>query len=201
MICFHNPDEENGYLSNWYLSEFTVDDIKFSSMEQYMMYEKALLFQDQEAAEKILQTDDAADIKALGRSVQHFDDKIWIKVREEIVYKGVREKFRQNPELAENLEKTGEEIIAECAVKDRIWGIGLSMKDENRFFIDKWRGQNLLGNILMRVREDIRHQNIVTQAFENVEKAFSGAAEEAGFHTETELQDYVKKICQEEEQE
>ena len=158
MICFHNPEEENGYLSNWYLSEFTVDGIKFSSMEQYMMYEKALLFQDQEAAEKILQTDNAADIKALGRSVQHFDDKIWIKVREEIVYKGVREKFRQNPELAENLEKTGEEIIAECAVKDRIWGIGLSMKDENRHCIDRWRGQNLLGEILMRVREEIKHQ-------------------------------------------
>lgn len=145
-------------MSNWYLSEFTVDDIKFSSMEQYMMYEKVLLFQDQEAAEKILQTDNVADIKALGRSVQHFDDKIWIEVREEIVYKGVREKFRQNPELAENLEKTGEEIIAECAVKDRIWGIGLSMKDENRHCIDRWRGQNLLGKILMRVREEIKHQ-------------------------------------------
>ncbi|HIV12712.1 MAG TPA: NADAR family protein, partial [Candidatus Pullilachnospira stercoravium] len=100
----------------------------------------------------------AADIKALGRSVQHFDDKIWIKVREEIVYKGVREKFRQNLELAENLEKTGEEIIAECAVKDRIWGIGLSMKDEDRFCANKWKGQNLLGQILMRVREEIRHQ-------------------------------------------
>ena len=201
MICFHNPEEENGYLSNWFLSEFTVGDITFSSMEQYMMYEKAALFKDQTTAEKILQTDDVAEIKALGRTVQNFDDKVWTKEREGIVYRGVSEKFRQNPELAENLDRTGEDIIAECAVKDRIWGIGLSMKDENRFFIDKWRGQNLLGNILMRVREDIRHQNIVTQAFENVEKAFSGVAEEAGFHTETELQDYVKKICQEEEQE
>ena len=172
MICFHNPEEENGYLSNWYLSEFTVDGIKFSSMEQYMMYEKALLFHDQEAAEKILQTDNVAEIKALGRAVQRFNDKIWIKVREEIVYRGVREKFRQNPELAEKLERTGEEILAECAVKDRIWGIGLSMEDENRLCIDKWRGQNLLGKILMQVREDIRHQNRVTQAFRNVEKPF-----------------------------
>ena len=30
-------------------------------------------------------------------------------------------------------------------MKDRIWEINLSMKDENRFYIDKWRGQNLLG--------------------------------------------------------
>ena len=194
MICFHNPDEENGYLSNWFLSEFTVGGITFSSMEQYMMYEKAVLFKDQITAEKILQTDDVAKIKALGRTVQNFDDKVWTKEREGIVYRGVSEKFRQNPELAEKLKKTGEEIIAECAVKDRVWGIGLSMIDRDRFSIDKWRGQNLLGRILMRVREDIRHQNKVNQAFQNVEKAFSGSAEAAGFHMESELQDYVTKI-------
>lgn len=148
-----------------------------------------------------MQTDNVAEIKALGRAVQHFDDKIWIKVREEIVYRGVCEKFCQNPELAEKLEKTDEEIIAECAVKDRIWGIGLSMKDENRFCTDKWRGQNLLGKILMRVREDIRYRNRVTQVFQNVGKAFSGATEVAGFYTETEPQDYVKKIRHEGEKE
>ena len=71
-------------------------------------------------------------------------------------------------------------------MKDRVWGIGLSMIDRDRFSIDKWRGQNLLGRILMRVREDIRHQNKVNQAFQNVEKAFSGSAEAAGFHAESE---------------
>mgnify|MGYP005765256293 FL=1 len=125
MVCFHNPEEENGYLSNWYLSEFTVEGITFSSMEQYMMYKKAMLFQDRETAGKILQTDDVAEIKALGRGVRNFDDQIWIKSREEIVYKGVLEKFRQNPELSAQLKETGEDVIAECAVKDRIWGIGL----------------------------------------------------------------------------
>ena len=156
MICFHNPDEENGYFSNWYPSEFVVDDIPFSSMEQYMMYEKAILFEDHITAEKILETDDVAEIKALGRIVCNFDDEVWEKKREEIVYRGLSEKFRQNPQLAEKMEKTGEEIIAECAVKDRIWGIGLSMKDKTRFNIEKWRGKNLLGKILMQVRTDIR---------------------------------------------
>ena len=159
MICFHNPEEENGYLSNWYLSEFIIDDITFSSMEQYMMYEKAILFHDQETAEKILQTDNVAEIKALGRTVQNFDDTVWGQSREEIVYKGVFEKFRQNPELRKRLERTGEEVIAECAVKDKIWGIGLSMKDEDRFCVERWKGQNLLGKILMDVRKDIKQGN------------------------------------------
>lgn len=63
IICFHNPDEENGYLSNWYLSEFCIDNIHFTSMEQYMMYKKAVLFHDTEIASKILQTSDVAEIK------------------------------------------------------------------------------------------------------------------------------------------
>ena len=42
IVCFHNPDEENGYLSNWYLSEFECDGIRFSSMEQYMMYQSGM---------------------------------------------------------------------------------------------------------------------------------------------------------------
>ena len=37
IICFHNPNEENGYLSNWYMSPFTADGIRFSSMEQFMI--------------------------------------------------------------------------------------------------------------------------------------------------------------------
>lgn len=38
VVCFHNPDEKNGYLSNWYRAEFEADGIKYSSMEQFMMY-------------------------------------------------------------------------------------------------------------------------------------------------------------------
>lgn len=62
-------------------------------------------------------------------------------------------KFSQNEGLKEKLKATGNEIPAECALKDRIWGIGLSMKDPDRFDVDKWNGQNLLGYERMIVRE------------------------------------------------
>ena len=68
IICFHNPDEANGYLSNWYLSDFGVNGIRYSSMEQYMMYQKALLFDDMEIAEQIMDTANMGKIKALGRA-------------------------------------------------------------------------------------------------------------------------------------
>lgn len=155
IVCFHNPDEDNGFLSNWYLSAFSADGITFSSMEQYMMYKKAVCFGDDEIAAQILKTKDVAKIKALGRMVAGYDDKIWNGIRQIVVYQGLMEKFTQNDELKNELLKTGKSVLAECAVKDTVWGIGLSMRDPDRFEMTKWKGQNLLGYTLMMVREAI----------------------------------------------
>jgi ribA/ribD-fused uncharacterized protein len=158
VIGFHNPDEPYGFLSNWYLSEFTLDGITFSSMEQYMMYQKAVLFEDADVAEQILETDDVVIIKELGRKVSGYIDSVWNGMRQVIIYKGLLEKFRQNEDLGKALLNTGNNILAECAVKDRIWGIGLSMTDERRNDINAWNGQNLLGYSLMLVRDELRNQ-------------------------------------------
>lgn len=155
VVCFHNPNEENGYLSNWYLSDFQMDGICFSSMEQYMMYQKALQFHDTEIAQEILKTNDVATIKTLGRKVSGYNDIVWNGVRQIIIYRGLLEKFKQNEDLKERLLATGDAVLAECAVRDRIWGIGLGMNDENRFDISKWKGQNLLGFALVEVRKQL----------------------------------------------
>ena len=82
VICFHNPDEENGYMSNWYPSVFMFGSVEFSSMEQYMMYRKAVCFGDEVIAAQILATNDVAEIKALGRLVLGYDDNWWNGVRQ-----------------------------------------------------------------------------------------------------------------------
>lgn len=153
VICFHNPNEENGYLSNWYPSIFALNGITFSSIEQYMMYRKAVCFGDEKVAAQILATEDVAEIKALGRLVSGYDENLWNGVRQIVVYEGLLAKFSQNSDLMEQLKDTGQAFLAECAVKDRIWGVGLSMHDPNRLDRAKWRGQNLLGYALMMVRE------------------------------------------------
>ncbi len=157
VIGFHRPEEINGSFSNWYLSDFVVDGIKYSSMEQYMMHKKALLFEDTEIASQILRTSNPGEIKNLGRCVSNYNNSVWNGVRQLIVYKGLLEKFRQNDDLSQKLLETGENILAECAVHDLIWGIGISMTDPARFNIHAWRGQNLLGYALMMVREELHH--------------------------------------------
>lgn len=153
VVCFHNPDEKNGYLSNWYRAEFEADGIKYSSMEQFMMHRKAVCFGDVRTADLVMETDDVAEIKALGRKVSGYDDHYWNGVRQIIVYEGLLAKFSQNKELRNELMSTGDALLAECAVKDTIWGIGLSMKDPDRFDTAKWKGKNLLGYALMIVRK------------------------------------------------
>ena len=155
IIGFHNPDEEYGYLSNWYRSDFEKDGIRFSSMEQYMMYQKALCFRDEKVAAEILKTDYVGHIKELGRQVSNYDESRWNGKRQILVYEGLLAKFEQNEDLKVQLKSTGDAILAECAVKDRIWGIGLSMKDPDRLDVKKWHGTNLLGYALMIVRERV----------------------------------------------
>lgn len=158
IICFHNPNEPNGFLSNWYLADFVVNGIQFSSVEKYMMYKKASIFGDYLMASNILETDKADCIKQYGRSVSNYDDHIWSGIRQVMVYKGLFEKFNQNEELKRKLFMTGDSILAECAVKDRIWGIGLAMTDQRRNNIQYWNGQNLLGYSLMLVRSELKTQ-------------------------------------------
>ena len=79
-----------------------------------------------------------------------------VKHVRKLFFDAVMAKFSQNADLKQLLLNTGDAILAECAVKDLIWGIGLSMKDPNRFDMNKWRGENLLGKVLMKVREILR---------------------------------------------
>lgn len=84
-----------------------------------------------------------------------YDESLWNGIRQIVVYEGLFAKFTQNPDLRERLKDTGNAFLAECAVNDRIWGIGLSMRDPSRLDRAKWQGQNLLGYALMMVREKL----------------------------------------------
>ena len=134
---------------------FFVDGIEFTSMEQFMMYRKAICFGNEAIAKEILASKDVAYIKKLGRLVANYNENIWNGLRQLIVYEGLRAKFTQNYFLKQKLLDTQDAMLAECAVKDRIWGIGLSVNDPMRFDINAWKGKNLLGYSLMMVRDNL----------------------------------------------
>ena len=56
-----------GFLSQWHRSDFTVGGIAFGCAEQFMMYRKAVLFDDHEMAARILRAERPSDQKRLGQ--------------------------------------------------------------------------------------------------------------------------------------
>ncbi|MCL4156008.1 UNVERIFIED_CONTAM: hypothetical protein GTU68_011559 [Idotea baltica] len=120
-----------------------------------MMAAKARLFGDAEILEKILIAPDPKTAKSLGRKVANFNDNIWKQNARELVTNGNFAKFSQNPELKTFLLGTGNSVLVEASPYDRIWGIGLSAKDEKAKHPSTWQGQNLLGFALMDVRTEL----------------------------------------------
>lgn len=153
----------NGPFSNWYPSTFIWDGLQFNCGEQYMMYRKADMFNDDISALKILESNDPKEQKALGRLVKNFDAKAWLAVCVPIMVDGLYCKFDQNLELKHTLLETGNKIIAEASPVDKIWGIGLAKEDPLALDTSTWKGENLLGITLMKVREKIQY-NMMNEA-------------------------------------
>ena len=141
--------------SQWHPVEFVVKGKRFVCAEQYMMHGKAVLFGDLEVAERILASASPKTHKALGRKVSGFDDQVWKRERERIVYEGNHAKFTQNASLLAELMATAGTELVEASPTDRIWGVGLSAEDPRIQNPSQWRGQNLLGKVLTRLREDL----------------------------------------------
>ena len=127
----------------------------FNCAEQYMMYHKAILFNDLDIASQIMQTNSPRQHKSLGAKVKHFNDKVWNKEKANIVENGNWLKFTQSEQLKTWLLSTGERELVEASPFDRIWGIGFTATDAVKVERSLW-GDNLLGKILMSVRDRLR---------------------------------------------
>jgi ribA/ribD-fused uncharacterized protein len=142
-------------LSQWYPAPFTEGAHTFATAEHYMMFHKARLFGDEEAAARVLRAPSPAAAKAIGRTVRGFDEKVWTAERFGIVAGGSRAKFGSSTELRRYLVQTGNRVLVEASPTDRVWGIGLTANDSRAQNPSRWRGLNLLGFALMQAREDL----------------------------------------------
>lgn len=155
-IYFHLPEEPYGFLSNWYMSDFTVDGMKFNSNEQYIMYRKAMLLGDETTAKKIIDAKTPAEQQKLGQDAKGFNETLWYGTRQMVAARGLYAKFSQNEKLKDQLLATEDAFLVECAFSDRNWACGWHLDDAERRDVSQWRGRNLLGFALMEVREQLK---------------------------------------------
>jgi ribA/ribD-fused uncharacterized protein len=144
--------------SNWHSAVFEIHGIRFNCSEQYMMYKKAMLFEDVETAKKIVATTNPAKQKALGRQVKNFEQETWEQHCKQIVYEANYAKFTQNENLLKALFKTKGSTLVEASPVDFIWGIGLAESDPRAKDRSQWRGKNWLGEVLTKLRNDLINQ-------------------------------------------
>lgn len=145
-----------------------------------MMYQKALLFNDEATAAKVLAGDHPRKVKALGRQVKDFDEAEWLRNRERVVRQGTYLKFTRpvsekglrrgasrdaalvSGSLRALLLSTGDLVLVEASPFDRIWGIGFTAANAEASK-ESW-GLNLLGKALMEVRDELRQQDDAAKA-------------------------------------
>jgi ribA/ribD-fused uncharacterized protein len=139
-------------LSQWWPAKFEIESIQYPSAEHYMMAEKARMFGDDDAWQRIRAASSPGAAKSLGRKVRNFDQARWDADCFDIVVRGNVAKFDQNETLRHYLLETGEQVLVEASPVDRIWGIGLAADDPRAQYPAQWRGSNLLGFALMQAR-------------------------------------------------
>ena len=131
--------DEYFFLSNFYESKVTYEGITYLNNEAAFQSMKTL---DENERRAFAELDHDAAKKA-GRKISLRDD--WEDVKTELMYEICKAKFTQNNDLAEKLLATGdEELVEGNNWNDKIWG---KVNGE---------GENRLGVILMRIREELR---------------------------------------------
>ncbi|EAG1700317.1 NADAR family protein [Listeria monocytogenes] len=157
----HQPAEDGkiskSCFSQWWICSFKVDGVEYNCAEQFMMAEKAKLFNDMEMREKILAAKHPKQAKDFGRLISGFQEDIWLKNRFNIVMRANQAKFSQNEELKNFLMQTKNRILVEASPVDKIWGIGMAADNKNVENPLYWKGLNLLGFALMAVRDELEN--------------------------------------------
>ena len=156
-ILFFGADESKGdyrHFSNMSEHKITIDDVEYKTVEHYFQAMKAHEFEDTELYQKILKVKTPKAAKAIGQKIANFKPEVWDKKKNEIMEKGVRTKFVQHPTLRKQLLETGDKLIGEANPRDTYWGIGTSMNLEKAKIPSKWRGKNMMGKLLMKLRDE-----------------------------------------------
>ncbi|MFA0568521.1 GTP cyclohydrolase II [Vibrio gallaecicus] len=155
-VLFYEPEDSNGYLSNFASSPIEVNDQVWATSEHYY---QAMKFASSELRQKIYYAASPEDAFILSRQYEDQVRNEWDEIKVDVMRFIVTEKFKQNRYFSHLLASTGDSVIKEHSHIDSFWGDG-----------GDGSGQNKLGHILMDIRQNLQetepfnHVNFVDKA-------------------------------------
>lgn len=142
MIAFYVPADEFGFLCNFSLHGFTLDDRYWRTVEHYFQAQK---FAGLDYEERIRTSRTPKDAKNLGQTRKLPLRADWENVKVDVMRKALLAKFTTHADLGRGLLATADEALVENSPNDYFWGCG-----------QFGGGQNMLGKLLMEVRRVLR---------------------------------------------
>jgi ribA/ribD-fused uncharacterized protein len=140
-IKFYKVNDQYGEFSNFRTSPIIIASQIWQTVEHYFQASK---FNDYLLQDRIMAMSSPMDAAKEGRNKYNLLREDWEDVKDNIMYKAVKAKFLQHPQLRSLLLKTGSLPIIEHTTNDSYWGDA-----------GDGSGKNMLGVILMRVREEL----------------------------------------------
>ena len=147
---------EHEFLSNFCSSPITVDGIEFPTVEH--AFQAAKTFDLTEKHQVAMQTT-PGKAKRLGRKVTLRPH--WNEIRAEVMEALVHQKFFEHPDLAAKLLATGDDEL----VEGNTW-------NDTFYGVCRGKGQNRLGQILMKVRDGLEMRKEFDEALIDELRAF-----------------------------
>jgi len=150
VVNFYSVSDDFGEFSNFAKFSIELDGKRWPTSEHYFQAQK---FDDPGYREQIRTAKSPMIAARLGRSRKVKLRRDWESVKVEIMRTAVRAKFLQHDELRTLLLSTAAAKLVEHTVNDDYWGDG-----------GDGSGRNMLGQILMQVREEFRQSQDGTQS-------------------------------------
>lgn len=136
---------KNYFLDNFYPSNCIYDGERYATTEHAFQAAKSL---DPRTRVLVALCNTPAEAKAFGRNIKPLRED-WDQVKVSVMEEILRSKFTRHDDLRQKLLETGDAILIEGNNhRDRFWG---QYKGE---------GKNMLGTLLMKLREEFRNENI-----------------------------------------
>jgi N-glycosidase YbiA len=144
-IFFYKVCEPYGCFSNFSPHPIQMEGKLWPTSEHYYQAQKFVGTQDRHLCQLIQQAPSPEKAAAIGRNPTYRMRQDWHSLKSSIMYRAVLTKFTTYPDLMAILLDTAEELIVENSPTDNYWGCG-----------SDGLGQNQLGKVLMRIRQELR---------------------------------------------